>query len=151
MTSNTFWLGISQIGQAEISGLVKPKLEPAMPETMPDLTPSEKRVADTLAAKGYPGTINYLDVPTTTAQQAADATGTDVGQIVKSLIFEGADTGEPWLILVSGANRVHEKRCGRIPRRKASALRCRLCAYQNWLCHWWCLAPRRNRAFAHRN
>lgn len=81
---------------------------------MTNLTPSETRVAQALQSLGYTGTISYHDAPTTTAQQAADVTGCAVGQIVKSLIFEGAETGEPWLILVSGANRVHEKRLGRL-------------------------------------
>ncbi|MFK5978976.1 MAG: YbaK/EbsC family protein [Rhizobiaceae bacterium] len=81
---------------------------------MSDITPSEKRVAEALAAENHTGQITYHDIPTKTAEQAAEAVGCDVAQIVKSLIFEGAETGEPWLILVSGANRVHEKRVGRL-------------------------------------
>lgn len=48
-----------------------------------------------------------------TAEEAALACGCAVGQIVKSLVFRGADAGEGRLILVSGANRVHERRLGR--------------------------------------
>ncbi|HEY9057594.1 MAG TPA: YbaK/EbsC family protein [Aurantimonas sp.] len=42
------------------------------------------------------------------AQEAAEAVGASVGQIVKSLVFRGAGSGEAYLLLVSGANRVEE-------------------------------------------
>ena len=45
---------------------------------------------------------------TRTAGDAARAVGCDVGQIVKSLVFVAA--GEPVVALVSGANRLDEKR-----------------------------------------
>ena len=47
---------------------------------------------------------------TRTAQEAADRAGCELGQIVKSLIFRGKDSGKPLLVLTSGANRVDEKR-----------------------------------------
>ena len=47
--------------------------------------------------------------PTRTAEEAAAACGVTVGQIVKSLVFLGADSGKPYLLLVSGSNRVNEK------------------------------------------
>ena len=43
-----------------------------------------------------------------TAEEAAIACNCDVGQIVKSLVFRGAASGKPYLLLVSGANRVDE-------------------------------------------
>lgn len=48
--------------------------------------------------------VEILEFPqgTRTAQEAADAIGTEVGQIVKSLVFVAGD--EPVLILVSGAH-----------------------------------------------
>src|SRR5205085_12367046 len=46
--------------------------------------------------------------PTRTAEEAAAACGVTVGQIVKSLVFVGATGGKPYLLLVSGANRVNE-------------------------------------------
>ena len=49
----------------------------------------------------------------TTAEMAAAACGCEVAQIVKSLVFGGAETGRAHLLLVSGANRVHEKRAGK--------------------------------------
>ena len=43
-----------------------------------------------------------------TAEDAARAVGTSVGQIVKSLVFRGTESGRAYLLLVSGANRVDE-------------------------------------------
>ena len=86
-----------------------------MPEvTDAELTPAEQRVAAALAAHKLPGRVMVLDQLATTAQMAADALSVEVGQIVKSLVFRGADTGTPFLVLVSGSNRVHEKRTGRL-------------------------------------
>lgn len=78
------------------------------------LTPAEQRVADALAAHGLSTKVIVLEQLATTAQMAAEALGIEVGRIVKSLVFKGAGSGAPYLILVSGANRVHEKRAGRL-------------------------------------
>jgi len=48
--------------------------------------------------------VQELSKSTRTAQQAADAVGCAVGQIVKSLIFRTAD--QPLLFLVSGKNQL---------------------------------------------
>lgn len=61
-------------------------------------------VAAALHAKGVPTKILEFPQGTRTAQDAAAAVGTTVGQIVKSLVFL-AD-GHPVLVLASGANRV---------------------------------------------
>ncbi|MGE3874805.1 MAG: YbaK/EbsC family protein [Parvibaculaceae bacterium] len=50
---------------------------------------------------------------TRTAEEAAQACGCEVGQIVKSLVFRGATSGLPYLLLVSGKNRVDEKKAAR--------------------------------------
>lgn len=81
---------------------------------MSALGPAEQRVSDALAAHGLPGKVIVLDQLATTAQMAAEALGIEVGRIVKSLIFRGAESGKPIMLLVSGANRVHEKRVGRL-------------------------------------
>lgn len=81
---------------------------------MTDLTPAEQRVAEALAGHGLPGKVIVLETLATTAQMAAEALNIEVGRIVKSLLFVGAETGTPFLILVSGDNRVHEKRVGRL-------------------------------------
>jgi prolyl-tRNA editing enzyme YbaK/EbsC (Cys-tRNA(Pro) deacylase) len=49
---------------------------------------------------------------TRTANDAARAVGCEVGQIVKSLVFVAA--GKPVVALVSGANRVDERRLGAV-------------------------------------
>ena len=72
------------------------------------LSPSAQRVQDALASLGYPYTVQESNVHTRTAQQAADLVGCELGQIVKSLIFKGSQTGKPILVLTSGANRVDE-------------------------------------------
>lgn len=46
-------------------------------------------------------------VPARTAQQAADAIGCELDQIVKSLVFRG-DDGRAVLVLTAGGNRVNE-------------------------------------------
>lgn len=81
---------------------------------MTELTAAEQRVADALASHALPCKVIVLEALATTAQMAAEALGVEVGRIVKSLLFVGAETRTPYLILVSGDNRVHEKRVGRI-------------------------------------
>jgi prolyl-tRNA editing enzyme YbaK/EbsC (Cys-tRNA(Pro) deacylase) len=60
-------------------------------------------------AAGLSIAIREMPQSTRTAADAAAACGTSVAQIVKSLIFRKAESGEPVLILVSGQNRVDEK------------------------------------------
>jgi prolyl-tRNA editing enzyme YbaK/EbsC (Cys-tRNA(Pro) deacylase) len=74
------------------------------------LSASAQRVQDALAALGLPCQVVELPASTRTAQEAADAVGCAVGQIVKSLVFRGAQTSKPILVLASGANRVNEAR-----------------------------------------
>lgn len=71
------------------------------------LSPSAQKVQDVLNERGFAHLqVLELSASTRTAQEAADAVGCTVGQIVKSLIFRGATSGQPYLLLVSGANRV---------------------------------------------
>ena len=78
------------------------------------LSASAQRVQDALTALGLPCRVVELPGSTRTAQEAADAVGCTVGQIVKSLIFRGARTDTPILVLASGANRVDEGRLGEL-------------------------------------
>lgn len=72
------------------------------------LSPSAQKVQDTLQQKGFGHLrVQELAASTRTAQEAADAVGCTLGQIVKSLVFRGAVSGKPCLLLVSGANRVN--------------------------------------------
>ena len=79
-----------------------------------ELSPSAKRVQDEMAARGLAFDVLELKASTRTAQEAAQAVGCQVAQIVKSLIFKGAQSGKPILILASGPNRVNEKKIGEI-------------------------------------
>ena len=68
------------------------------------------RVRAALEAAGVEARIQEFGVSTRTAQEAADAVGTSVGQIVKSLLFIAAET--PVLALVSGVNQLDTERLG---------------------------------------
>jgi prolyl-tRNA editing enzyme YbaK/EbsC (Cys-tRNA(Pro) deacylase) len=70
------------------------------------------RVARALEELGLQVDIVQFPDSTRTAQQAASAVGTTVGQIVKSLVFV-AD-GEPILLLVSGSNHVDPDKVSRV-------------------------------------
>jgi prolyl-tRNA editing enzyme YbaK/EbsC (Cys-tRNA(Pro) deacylase) len=72
------------------------------------LSPSAQKVQEALLALGYTYTVLESEVHTRTAQQAADRVGCSLGQITKSLIFQGQVTHKPILVLTSGANRVDE-------------------------------------------
>jgi len=63
-----------------------------------------ERVAAALRAEGLPNSVREFPQSTRTAQDAADAIGTSIAQIVKSLVFIADGTSV--LALVSGANRV---------------------------------------------
>ena len=74
----------------------------------PELSPSAMRVQAALQALGLDCQVVELPSSTRTAPEAAAAVGCTVGQIVKSLIFRGKESGRAVLALVSGANRVNE-------------------------------------------
>jgi prolyl-tRNA editing enzyme YbaK/EbsC (Cys-tRNA(Pro) deacylase) len=61
-----------------------------------------------LADRGLVCGVRELPSSTRTAADAAASIGCAIGQIVKSLVFVGATTGDPILALVSGQNRVDE-------------------------------------------
>src|SRR2546428_10546964 len=67
-----------------------------------------QRLGAALSAAGVAARIEEFPSSTRTAQEAADAVGTSVGQIVKSLVFLAG--GAPVLALVSGANRLDPDR-----------------------------------------
>ncbi|MDP8905690.1 MAG: YbaK/EbsC family protein [Chloroflexota bacterium] len=77
--------------------------------------PSEagvRGVVEAAARKGVELHVVTFAQSTRTAQQAADAVGAEVGQIVKSLVFVGsrAERLQAYLALVSGANTVDPER-----------------------------------------
>ncbi len=74
------------------------------------LSSSAQKIQDQLKSLGYDYAVIEHTESTRTAQEAADRAGCELGQIVKSLIFKGKESGKPILVLTSGANRVDEKR-----------------------------------------
>ena len=76
------------------------------------LKSSALRVQEALQDKGLTCEIVQMQYTTRTAEDAARAVGCVVGQIVKSLVFEGRQSHRPVLVVTSGANRVNEKAIG---------------------------------------
>ena len=74
------------------------------------LSTSAQKVQHILQTLGFPCQVVELSDSTRTAKEAAQAIGTRVEQIVKSLIFKGQLTSKPILVVASGTNRVNEKR-----------------------------------------
>lgn len=68
------------------------------------MSKSIKRVERALAELGLNAQVQHMPDSTRTAAEAAAACGCDVAQIVKSMLFEGAESGALKLILVSGAH-----------------------------------------------
>jgi prolyl-tRNA editing enzyme YbaK/EbsC (Cys-tRNA(Pro) deacylase) len=79
-----------------------------------------------LSDSGVGITVKQFPAGTRTAVDAANAIGCEVGQIVKSLVFVAA--GRPVVALVSGANRLDERRLAAVagaPVAKADAVMAR--------------------------
>lgn len=74
------------------------------------LSNNAKKVQAALAAFGLDLVVVEFPESTRTAQEAANAIGCSVEQIVKSLVFQRQPSGHPVLIAASGGNRVNEKR-----------------------------------------
>ncbi len=66
--------------------------------------PTAAKVRERLAARGLEVDVHVLPDSTRTAQEAADACGCDLGQIVKSLVF--VVDGQPTMVLCAGDRRV---------------------------------------------
>ena len=77
---------------------------------MEDLQKSSRRVQEFLNEKGIALKVRELQDSTRTVEEAAQTIGVLPGQIVKSMIFQGKETGKPILIIASGCNRVPEKK-----------------------------------------
>jgi Cys-tRNA(Pro) deacylase len=76
------------------------------------LKPSAQRVQEALQDHGLTCEVVQMQDTTRSAEDAARAVGCEVGQIVKSLIFEGTQSHQPVLVVTSGANRANEKTVG---------------------------------------
>ena len=75
---------------------------------MTELKPAPRRVQKAADALGLAVHVVEMAQSTRTAEEAAAACGCAVGQIIKSLVFRGRESGKPVLLLVSGANRVDQ-------------------------------------------
>lgn len=78
-----------------------------MTKELPD---SAKRVQDFLVEHGFSCTVKELPESTRTADEAAKAIGCMVAQIAKSLVFIDKESGNPVLVIASGANQVDTKK-----------------------------------------
>jgi prolyl-tRNA editing enzyme YbaK/EbsC (Cys-tRNA(Pro) deacylase) len=72
------------------------------------------RVARALRAAGVDAQIVELPGAATTAKAAAEFLGCEVAQIANSLIFRGAESGAPILVMSSGAKRVDTGKLARV-------------------------------------
>ncbi|MEM7348643.1 MAG: YbaK/EbsC family protein [Chloroflexota bacterium] len=70
--------------------------------------PTSQKVADAAEALGLEITIKLFEASTRTAEDAANAVGCHVAQIVKSLVFKV--DGQATMVLVSGKNQLDEKK-----------------------------------------
>lgn len=75
-----------------------------------ELSNSAKRVQMFLIENGYNCIVKELPGSTRTAEEAANAIGCRVAQIAKSLVFIDKESGNPILVIASGANRVDIKK-----------------------------------------
>jgi len=89
-----------------------------------ELSASAQRFQEILRQRGFAHQVVELPASTRTAREAAQAVGCQVEQIVKSLVFKGAESQKPVLVLASGPLRVDERRVSELlgePIEKADA------------------------------
>ena len=71
-----------------------------------------ERATKALLEKGISREVTTLPESTRTAVDAAAAVGCSVAQIAKSLVFKGAESARPVMVVASGANRVDVAKVG---------------------------------------
>lgn len=89
---------------------------------------SIERVEEAARAAGMAIAARRMGQSTRTAEEAAEQCGCAVGQIVKSLVFEGTTTQRLYLFLVSGANQLDLQKAAAVtgePLRRAEPHRIR--------------------------
>ncbi len=74
------------------------------------LRDASRRIQKALDGFGVGLAVKEFPASTRTAADAAATIGCTVSQIAKSLIFRGKSSGQPVLVIASGANRVDEKK-----------------------------------------
>ena len=85
-----------------------------MKKSAAELPASAQKVLEAARALEFDIDIVEMAESTRTAEEAAAACGCEVEQIVKSLVFRGAASGTPYLMLVAGTHRLNEKSVGEI-------------------------------------
>lgn len=100
------------------------------------LSPSAQKVQDALLARGFTYQVTESEQVTRTAAEAAEVVGCTVGQIAKSLVFRGVASGQPILVIASGANRVNEAQIGQHVGEPIGKATCPICARADRLCDW---------------
>jgi prolyl-tRNA editing enzyme YbaK/EbsC (Cys-tRNA(Pro) deacylase) len=74
------------------------------------LSDTAQKFQEHLRALGFANTVVEHEQTTRTSAEAAEAVGCELGQIAKSLIFKGKQSGKALLVIASGLNRVDEKK-----------------------------------------
>lgn len=74
-----------------------------------ELSGRARKVQEALRSLGLTLEVVELPASTRTSLEAAQAVGCSVGQIAKSLVFRGARSDSPVLVICSGSNRVDEE------------------------------------------
>jgi prolyl-tRNA editing enzyme YbaK/EbsC (Cys-tRNA(Pro) deacylase) len=72
--------------------------------------PTARRTQQLLAELGLETTVVEFEQPTRTSAEAAAAVGCSVAEIAKSIVFRGKESGQAILVVVSGDNRVCERK-----------------------------------------
>ena len=73
-----------------------------------DLNDAVRRVREALEQGAYGARLVTFEASARSAVEAAAAIGCEVAQIAKSIVFQGAESGLPVLVVASGINRVDE-------------------------------------------
>ncbi len=102
------------------------------------MSKSVERVRQAAHDAGLDIEIRQMADSTHTAGDAAIQCGVTVAQIVKSLIFQGADTDKLYLFLVSGPRKLDLEKAAKLTGEKLHSRRSEACAQGNRLCHWRC-------------
>ncbi len=104
------------------------------------MSKSLKRVRAALEKHGIAAEILEMGDSTRTAAEAAAAAGCDIDQIIKSIIFRGAESGEAILFLTAGGNQVDAHKAAALAGEPLWQSRRRADPGANRVCHRGCIA-----------
>ena len=77
---------------------------------MATLSPAAARVQEALTVLGFGDRVVEFAQTTRSSAEAAAAIGCTVAQIAKSILFKGAASGAPIMVIASGVNRIDERK-----------------------------------------